>query len=109
MALALVEKCISEMHYLILPEAMRLRELKAQILAEAGDLNSAIETLEDMLRVCASRSLGHYQLAGYYEQVARNDDARRAYERCLELWKNADEDYPYPGLARQHLAALNER
>jgi len=105
-ALIFCEEWQDRDNYLLDAEGMRLSEFKAEAQAESGDLEGAIGTLEKELRVCASRTLGHYQLACYYEQVGRVDAACKSYRRCLELWRDADADYPYPAMARERLARL---
>ncbi len=108
-ALTLAEDCVRRMNYPLFPEGVDLLELLARAQAESGDVSAAIGTMEAVLRVCRPRALGHYQLAGYFERAGRREDARREYRKCLDLWKHADADYPYPARAQERLAALGGR
>jgi hypothetical protein len=47
-----------------------------------------------------------YMLGKIYEELGKKREARRNYERFLELWKNADPGLPEVDDARARLEAL---
>ena len=72
----------------------------------AGDLEKAAAVHREMLRLYGGHALSHYELGRLYEEMGRPDEAKRHFERFLEMWKNADEGLPQPEFAKARLAAL---
>jgi len=54
----------------------------------------------------ASAAFAHATLADVHVQLGRNEEARRQYQRVLELFKNADPDLPLLVKTRESLAKL---
>jgi serine/threonine protein kinase/tetratricopeptide (TPR) repeat protein len=50
----------------------------------------------------------YYQLAKLYQQTNQSDKAIAAYTKFLDLWKNADPDYPELSDARKQLTQLQK-
>jgi tetratricopeptide (TPR) repeat protein len=87
-------------------DEIQIYELQAAVLAELGQRQRAIEVLEDLLSVFASRALAHLQLAQLYEADGQFEAARASYDRSLDLWSEADREYPYPEQVRGRLGGL---
>jgi tetratricopeptide (TPR) repeat protein len=61
---------------------------------ELGRLDEAIAEYERILRLNPNYPLAHYHLALAYERKGQREQARAAYQRFLEIWKDADADIP---------------
>jgi serine/threonine protein kinase/tetratricopeptide (TPR) repeat protein len=80
---------------------------------EAGNLERASEEFELITTLTWGRindgdiyAKSFYMLGKIYEEVGKKREARRNYERFMELWKNADPGLPEVDDARARLAAL---
>jgi len=80
---------------------------------EAGNLERAAEEFELITTLTWGRindgdiyAKSFYMLGKIYEEVGKKREARRNYERFLELWKNADPGLPEVDDARARLASL---
>jgi serine/threonine protein kinase/tetratricopeptide (TPR) repeat protein len=94
------------------PDAYYLETLAVAYEA-AGDLASARAVYEGIQKLTRGRIYGMqiYALSFYHvglidEKLGDKAGARRAYEKFLDLWKDADPDLPEPADARRRLAAL---
>jgi tetratricopeptide (TPR) repeat protein len=80
------------------------------LLAEAnkldGKLEEAVSIHSEILRINGGHALSHYELGKLYEEMNRPEDAKRHYERFLEMWKNADEGLPELDYAKKRLEIL---
>jgi serine/threonine protein kinase/tetratricopeptide (TPR) repeat protein len=72
----------------------------------AGRLDDAAKEFGNLLRIYGFHATAHYELGQVYEEMNRPEDAKRHYERFLEMWKNADEGLPQLEDARARLAKL---
>ncbi len=61
---------------------------------ELGRFDEAIAEYERILRLNPHYPLVHYHLGQVYERRGQRDQARAAYERFLQVWKDADADVP---------------
>jgi tetratricopeptide (TPR) repeat protein/DNA-binding winged helix-turn-helix (wHTH) protein len=59
-----------------------------------GRVDEAITEYERIVKLNPNYPLLHYHLAQAYERKAQRDKARAAYERFLQVWKDADRDIP---------------
>jgi serine/threonine protein kinase/tetratricopeptide (TPR) repeat protein len=80
---------------------------------EAGNLERAAEEFELITTLTWGRindgdiyAKSFYMLGKIYEQMGKKREARKNYERFLDLWKNADSGLPEVEDARARLAAL---
>lgn len=53
-----------------------------------GEADRALSHLEEAVRLASMQPLGHLNLAGLYADSGRFDDARRSFEKVLELQEN---------------------
>src|ERR1700693_3256561 len=60
----------------------------------AAHLDDAIHEYQRVLRLNPNYPLAQYHLAQAYQRNGQLADARAAYERFLQIWKNADADIP---------------
>ena len=90
------------------------RFLEAQAYIKSGKLEQAIAEYERLTtfdpdskdrRLINPRY--HYRLAKLYEEKGLKAKALERYEKFLDLWKDADEDWPQLHDARARLASLN--
>lgn len=81
-----------------------LEDCLANAYLETGHLEEAISEYERILRLNQNYSLANYHLAQAYERKGQQDQARTAYERFLQTWKDADADLPEVINAHQRLA-----
>ncbi len=80
-----------------------LEDCLANAFLETGQLDEAISEYERILLLNPNYPLVHYHLALAYERKGQSDRARAAYERFLEIWKDADADIPAVIAARRQL------
>jgi serine/threonine protein kinase/tetratricopeptide (TPR) repeat protein len=80
---------------------------------EKGDWERAREEYESIGMMTYGRKnhgdiyvKSFYMLGKVYEKLGKKKEARKNYERFLELWKNADPGLPEPADARSRLAHL---
>ncbi len=83
----------------------QLEDCLANALLETGHLDEAISEYQRILRLNQNYPLAHYHLAQAYERKGQQDQARAAYERFLQTWKDADPDLPEVITAHQRLAS----
>jgi tetratricopeptide (TPR) repeat protein/DNA-binding winged helix-turn-helix (wHTH) protein len=83
-----------------------LEDCLAGAYLELGRLDEAIAEYQRVLRWNPRYPKAHYHLAVAYERSGRMQDARQAYHRFLEVWRNADPDVPEIRRARARLEAL---
>jgi tetratricopeptide (TPR) repeat protein len=90
-----------------------LIEILGKAYYESGDYKSAREQFEWISRMTYNRkeygdiyARSFYMLGKIYEELGKKREARRNYERFLDLWKNADPGLPDIDDARTRLAAL---
>jgi tetratricopeptide (TPR) repeat protein/predicted Ser/Thr protein kinase len=72
----------------------------------AGQLDEAVKTHTEMLRIYGGHALSHYELGTIYEEMKRPAEAKKEYTKFLEMWSEADEGLPQLVDARKRLAAL---
>jgi tetratricopeptide (TPR) repeat protein len=60
----------------------------------AARLEEAIGEYQRILRLNQNYPLAQYHLAQAYQRKGQVAEARAAYERFLQIWKNADADIP---------------
>jgi tetratricopeptide (TPR) repeat protein len=79
------------------------------------DYPGALETLETLLTISPSYARGHQEQGHVFFTLNRNDDARRAYEKAVQLnaallasWKALTNLYLLAGLPRQSNWALEQ-
>jgi tetratricopeptide (TPR) repeat protein len=89
------------------------KDLLARVYIKNKDYNQAIKEYERITTYDPEnkdRRLTHpkfyYQLAKLYQQKNQPDEAIKGYKRFLDLWKNADPDYPELNDAKKRLARL---
>ena len=87
-------------------DLIEYRELRAAAYRLSGRLEEAAVAHKELLRVFGGHALSHYQLGLIYQEMGRPQDAKREYERFLEMWSQADEGLPQPVDARRRLASL---
>jgi tetratricopeptide (TPR) repeat protein len=73
---------------------------------ELSRLNEAVAEYQRILRLNANYPLAQYHLAQAYRRNGQTGQAREAYERFLQNWKDADPDIPEVTDARKALLAL---
>jgi tetratricopeptide (TPR) repeat protein/DNA-binding winged helix-turn-helix (wHTH) protein len=61
---------------------------------EVGRLDEAINEYQRVLRLNPRYPLAHYHLGQAYKRQGKHDLAKAAYERFLQVWKDADADIP---------------
>lgn len=69
-----------------------------------GRLDEAIAEYERILKINPRYPLAHFHLGQAYERKGDRNQARTAYERFLEIWKDADTDLPEVMAAKARLA-----
>ena len=82
-----------------------LEDCLANAYLEFGWLNEAIAEYERLLRFNPNYPLAHYHLGQAYERQGKWEQARAAYQRFLEIWKDADRELPVVVQAKERLAA----
>ena len=75
-------------------EIRRWNNNLAGALAYLGQWDEAIAEYERILKINPNYPLAQYHLAQAYERKGKPAQARTAYERFLQIWKNADSDIP---------------
>jgi serine/threonine protein kinase/Flp pilus assembly protein TadD len=90
-----------------------IHETLARAYEGAGDWENARRTYKGLQKLTYGRlyggnvyALSFYRVGMIDERLGDKDGARRAYEKFLELWKDADPGLPEPADARKRLAAL---
>jgi len=73
---------------------------------EAARLDQAIDEYQRILRLNPNYPLAQYHLAQAYQRKGKVADARTAYERFLQIWKNADATIPEVVDAKRELTLL---
>jgi tetratricopeptide (TPR) repeat protein len=73
---------------------------------ELGRLDEAIAEYERILRLNPNYPLAQYHLGRAYERKGQHERARAAYERFLQIWKDADPDLPEVIDAKKRLTNL---
>ncbi|UCE18631.1 MAG: protein kinase [Gemmatimonadota bacterium] len=68
-----------------------------------GELNKAEETLRDVFNINPSYAQAYYLLGRVYEKKRKNEEARRHFQKFIEIWKDADEDIAQLKDARKKL------
>jgi tetratricopeptide (TPR) repeat protein len=88
-------------------------ESLARAYFEKGDLEQAKKEYESIGKMTYGRmnfgdiyAKSYYMLGRVYEKLGKKRDARKSYERFLEIWKNADPGLPEIEEARFRLNAL---
>jgi tetratricopeptide (TPR) repeat protein len=71
-----------------------LEDCLANAYLELSRLDEAIAEYERILRLNPNYPLAQFHLAQAYERKGQRDQARIAYERFLQVWKDADPDLP---------------
>jgi len=94
------------------PDAYMFQVL-AKAYEAAGDEVNAKRTYERLQGLTSGRiyggnvyALSFYRVGLIDEKLGDRAGARRAYEKFLELWEDADPDLPEPAAARRRLASL---
>ncbi len=82
------------------------RRMMAKACRLAGDIDSAINTLLEVLRTHQGAALCHFDLGKIYEEAGLPGNAAEEYGKFLKLWAKADEGLPQLNEARERLAAL---
>ncbi|MBM3790647.1 MAG: tetratricopeptide repeat protein, partial [Acidobacteria bacterium] len=89
------------------------QECLAYAYAQQGDLDSAIARYQEFLQADVLGGerqeawiLAHYHLGTSLERQGKPAEARKYYERFLEIWREADPDLAPVQDARKRLAAL---
>jgi len=80
--------------------------LLAEVHYATGDFEKAVVVHNELLHIYGGHALSHYELGMLYEELKRPKDAKKHYEKFLEMWKNADDGLPQPVDARRRLASL---
>jgi tetratricopeptide (TPR) repeat protein/DNA-binding winged helix-turn-helix (wHTH) protein len=73
---------------------------------DTARLEEAIDEYQRILRLNPDYPLAQYHLAQAYRRKGKAADARTAYERFLQIWKNADADIPEVVDAKRELTLL---
>jgi tetratricopeptide (TPR) repeat protein len=81
-----------------------LEDCLAKAFFETGSIDEAISEYRRILQLNPNYPLAQYNLAQAYERKGEKDQARAAYERFLQTWKDADADVPEVINAHQRLA-----
>ena len=71
-----------------------LEDCLANAYLELGQLNEAVAEYERILKLNPNYPLAQYHLGQAYERQGQMGQARAAYLRFLEIWKEADPDLP---------------
>jgi tetratricopeptide (TPR) repeat protein len=58
------------------------------------NLNMAIEKLEAALKINSNYAQSHYLLGLVYQKKGEKDKARKHFKKCIDIWKDADENLP---------------
>jgi tetratricopeptide (TPR) repeat protein len=92
------------------------RDGRARAANALGDPAEAIKIYQELLNagshqkwVAVYEPRYNLQLGRLLERIGDRPRARREYERCLELWKQADPDLPELNEGRQAVARLAQR
>jgi tetratricopeptide (TPR) repeat protein len=93
--------------------AAEIEENLAYGFLRKGDWEAAIEKYLEFLKVeplgyepQESWILAHYQLGKLYQKKGQPEEARRYFQRFLEIWKEGDLDLPALSDARKQLFLL---
>lgn len=73
---------------------------------DLGRFQEAIDEYQRILRLNPNYPLVQYHLGQAYQRKGQTADARTAYERFLQIWKNADANIPEVMDAKRQLALL---
>ncbi|HLK19563.1 MAG TPA: tetratricopeptide repeat protein [Bryobacteraceae bacterium] len=73
---------------------------------DLGRLEEAIDEYQRILRLNPNYPLAQYHLGQAYQRKGQTADARIAYERFLQIWKNADANIPEVMDAKRELTLL---
>ena len=92
-------------HAPIIWQIDQLEDCLGKAYLELGRWDEAIAEFERILRLNQNYPLAQFHLAQAYERKGQRDQARAAYERFLQTWKDADADLPEVITARQRLAS----
>jgi tetratricopeptide (TPR) repeat protein len=76
----------------------------AKAFLELGRFDEAIAEYQRVLDLNPNYPLAHFHLGQAYEGKGQNEQARNAYQRFLQVWKNADADVPEVISAMRKLA-----
>ena len=76
----------------------------ANALLELGRNDEAIAEYERILKINPNYPLAQYHLGQAYERKGLREQARTAYERFLQRWRDADADLPEVLTAQRYLA-----
>ncbi len=76
----------------------------ANALLELGRDDEAIAEYERILKINPNYPLAHYHLGQAYERKGLREQSRAAYERFLQLWRDANADLPEVLTAQRRLA-----
>jgi tetratricopeptide (TPR) repeat protein len=85
---------------------IRYRTTVARAYRMAGRQQEAADVHEEMLRIYGGHALSHYELGQIYEEMNRPADAKKEYEKFLDMWAEADEGLPQLVDARERLKRL---
>jgi tetratricopeptide (TPR) repeat protein len=72
----------------------------------SAQFDQAIDEYQRILRLNPNYPLAQYHLAQAYQRKGNIADARLAYERFLQIWKNAGTDIPEVMDAKRELTIL---
>jgi tetratricopeptide (TPR) repeat protein len=89
----------------------------AQVYQKNGDLNKAIEHYMIIINFTISSSISYgnlyayslYNLGKIYEEQGKISEAIKFYNKLIELWKDADYDFPELVDAKNRLAVLSNK
>jgi tetratricopeptide (TPR) repeat protein len=73
---------------------------------DAAHLEESIGEYQRILGLNQNYPLAQYHLAQAYQRKGQVAEARAAYERFLQIWKNADADIPEVVDAKREFAML---
>jgi len=89
------------------------KDIKARVHIKKGEIDSAIVEYEKLVAFNQENwdyhlihPKYHYRLAKLFQQTNQSEKAIKEYRKFLDLWKNADPDYPELGDAKKRLAGL---